>query len=80
MQATTNAIACFERNGLMVVVAVVQSQSLKGEFLPNHLDGVLIGKKHDEISSINQNDLRERRGILGSIPKDAYRTNERSND
>ena len=43
-------------------------------------NGVLIGKKHDEISSFNQNDFRKRRRVLGSIPKDAYRANERSND
>ena len=52
---------------------------LKARFYKNK-SGVLIGKKHDEISSFNQNDFRKRRRILGSIPEDAYRANERSND
>jgi len=42
--------------------------------------GVLNGKKHDEISSFDQNDFRKGRAVLGGIPKNANRTNEGSND
>ena len=62
-----------------VVVVVMQSQSLKGTFLQD-MNGVLIGKKYDEISSYDQNDFRKRWRVLGRVPKDAYRANERSYD
>ena len=51
---------------------------LKARFYKNN-NGVLIGKKHDEISSFNQNDFRKGRRVLGSVQKNAYRANERSN-
>ena len=61
------------------MIVVMQSQSLKGSSLQKQV-GVLVGKKHDEISSFNKNNFRKRWRVLGSIPKNAYRTNEGSND
>ena len=55
---------------LRVVVVVMQSQRLKSLFLQIKI-GVLVGKKHDEISGFSQSEFRKRRRILERILKNA---------
>jgi hypothetical protein len=51
---------------------------LKACFYKNK-NGVLVGKKHDEISSFNQDDFGKGWRVLGSVQQDAYGANEGSN-